>query len=224
MSTIGIVGEGITDQKVIESILIGYLRDCADGPFFNYVQPPLDESGRRAQPAAAGWGVVFQFLDQREHERALQWNDYLVIHLDTDVSEQKGYDVAWREQGRELSAEELCDRVVARPLAAIGKDFYARHRRRFVFAIAVHAIECWLLPLLVHGKKAAKTKGCPEAADRACRQANRQPLRRGDRKDPRAYELVSKGFRDRRRLLEVKDLNPSLRVFVAALDAAFAEP
>jgi len=144
-----------------------------------------------------------------------------VIQLDTDVSEQKGYDVPWREAGRELPPEELAVRVIARLVGVMGEQFYARHRERFVFAIAVHQIECWLLPL-VDPRHAGKIAGCFEAADRACRRAKLPLLTRGEGKNPRGYEEASRKFRRRQRLMKVKDRNPTLRLFVEALEVALA--
>jgi hypothetical protein len=191
MATFGVVGEEITDQIVIENILLGYFSD-EDEPPVRFVQPPLDETRQGSEPAHGGWSLVLQFLRQREHERALQFNDYLVIQIDTDVSEQKGYDIPWRDGGRELSPQELVDRMVAKLVQLIGEDFYARHRDRFVFAIAVHQIECWLLPILFTNNKAGKITGCLEAADQELRRQNGIPLKRGDGKNPRATAKARK--------------------------------
>lgn len=71
MLTFGVIGEGPTDQTVIENILLGYFADQEDEPVINPIQPPrpLDET-------PAGWGQVFQCLKRKDHEGALQFNDY----------------------------------------------------------------------------------------------------------------------------------------------------
>ena len=95
MKTFGIIGEGITDQIVIKSILLGFFAEKSDDedPEVKAIQPPLDKSGQAGAHPPAGWTLVFDYLRRGEHRNALQYCDYLVIHVDTDVSEEKGFDV-----------------------------------------------------------------------------------------------------------------------------------
>ena len=161
MLTFGIIAEGPTDQTVIENILLGYFEHQDDKPTINHVQPP-----RPLTETPAGWGHVFESLKQKHHEEALQFNDYLVIHIDTDVQEEPGFDVPRRDGGKELSVSDRVDRVIARLKQHMDGGFYQANAHRILFAIAVDTIECWLLPLLYGDKKAAKTTGCLESANR----------------------------------------------------------
>ena len=88
----------------------------------------------------------------------------------------------------------------------------------FFFAIAVDSIECWLLPLLYGDKKAAKTTGCLESANRALRKANENALSAGEKKFLPAYEKASSGYRKRKTLIELHGKNPSLELFIKRLD------
>ena len=80
MPTIGVIAEGPTDQTVIENILLGYFEESDDDTDIRFVQPsrPLGED-------PGGWGLVFKSLERKDHEGALQFSDFLVIHIDTDV-------------------------------------------------------------------------------------------------------------------------------------------
>ena len=209
----GIIAEGPTDQIVIENILLGYFQDQDDEPVINPIQPP-----RPLTETPAGWGHVFKSLERKDYEGALQYNDYLVIHIDTDVQEEPGFNVPRREGGKDLSVSDRVARVIARVKQNIDPAFYEVNAHRILFAIAVDAIECWLLPLLYGDKKAAKTTGCLEAANQALRKANQNALSSGDNKFPRAYEKASAGYRKRKTLLERNDQNPSLKLFVQQLD------
>src|SRR5262249_54304232 len=156
--------EGVTDQAVVENILHGFFGGD-DDLVVNHVQPPRDATPKGV-PAPGGWTLVFRSLKAGDHKKALQLNDFVVVHIDTDVSEDPGFDVSHRaEDGRALRPEELIEQVKARLVAAMDAEFYARHAARFVFAIAVDAIECWLLPLLYEDEAAKKAKvtGCLEA-------------------------------------------------------------
>jgi hypothetical protein len=212
----GIISEGITDRLVLMNILTGYYgRDVLVTP----VQPPADESDE--DPSPGGWGLVFKSLEAGRHRQAIEHMgcDYVVIHLDTDVSQQKGYDVPWREEGRDLSVEELIARVVNKLENLIGAEFYAQHSERFVFAVAVHAIECWLLPLHYDDNHASKITGCLDAVNRALQKSRRSLTRGrdGEGKDPHAYRRASRDFANKKRLLQVHDKNPSLALFVRRL-------
>ena len=167
MLKFGVIAEGPTDQTVIENILLGYFEDQEEEPDIRkHSSPP-----RPLTETPAGWGHVFKSLERKDYESALQYNDYLVIHIDTDVQEEPGFDVPRREKGKELSVPDRVDRVIARLKQHIDTGFFQANAHRILFAIAVDTIECWLLPLLHSNKKAAKTTGCLESANQALRKS-----------------------------------------------------
>jgi hypothetical protein len=210
----GIIAEGPADQTVIENILLGYFQHQEEEPAINPIQPP-----RPLTETPAGWGHVFKSLERKDYEGALQYNDYLVIHIDTDVQEDPGFDVPRRSDGKPLTVSERVDRVIFRLRQDIDEVFYQTNANRFLFAIAVETIECWLLPLLYGDNKAAKTTGCLESANQALRKSDRNALSSGERKFIRAFEEASSGYRKRKTLIELHDKNPSLELFIKQLDS-----
>jgi hypothetical protein len=216
MASFAIIAEGVTDQAVLENILQGYF-DADEELVVNHVQPPRDATAKGGGPAPGGWTLVFRSLRAGDHRKALQLNDYVIVHIDTDVSEEAGYDVSHRAaDGRPLRPEELVEQVKIKLIAAMDPEFCARNAGRIIFAIAVDSIECWLLPLLYEGEAAKKAKitGCAEAADRKLRRMNRPPLSIAGGKNLSSYERVSRDYARRRKLMEHRGENPSLRVFV----------
>jgi hypothetical protein len=214
-----IIAEGVTDQIVLENVLRGYLQ-ADDELVVNHLQPP-----RTREPAPGGWTLVFRSLRAGDHRKALQLHDYVVVHIDTDVSEEPGYDVSHRAaDGRPLSPEELIEQVALKLVSAMGQDFYTRHAARIVFAVAVDAIECWLLPLLYDGEAAKKAKitGCLDAADWKLRRLGRPPLSTAGNKSLASYEKASRDYAKRRKLMQHCDENPSLAIFVKNLAALAA--
>jgi hypothetical protein len=211
MLRFGIIAEGVTDRYVLENILLGY---CASDhePEFDPIQPPPGGEG--------GWERVFLSLERGDHEGALQFNcDFVVIQIDTDVSQEPKYGVPWREEGRDLTVEELVARITARLKRFISPAFWQANQEKILFAVAVHEIECWLLPLLHDDNKAAKTSGCTEAASHALRKAGQPSLVGKDGKQKDAYDKASLGYRKRKTLLALRDKNPSLKLFLDQLDA-----
>jgi hypothetical protein len=145
----------------------------------------------------------------------------VVIQIDTDVCEEPGYDVPRREQGRQLDPRELAGKAVEKLKGLIGAEVWASDGHRFLFAVAVDEIECWLLPLLFSNKKAAKVTGCLQAVNHERRKSSLPPLSKADgtEKDPRAYESASRPYTGRRLLLKSCTKNPSLQVFVEQVEA-----
>ena len=209
MPTFGIIAKGVSDQSVIRNILSGYFGK--DQTFVNPVQP-LPMAGSPAK-----WTRVLHCLTQREPEEALQFNDFLVIHIDTDIQEEKGFDVPRRESGNELSIAERVDRVINRLMRDMDAELLFTDRQRLLFAISVDSIECWLLPLFANDKQAAKTTGCQKAADAALRKKGMDGLSDGETKFPLAYQWASHEYTKRNVLLEKGRKNPSLEIFLTRL-------
>ena len=217
MLKFGVIAEGKTDQIVIKSILLGYFQ--TEEIRIREVQPPPDNTGFTAPHA--GWMLVFDCLKRQEAEKALQFNDYLVIHIDTDMQEEAGFDVPRQKGGKPLSLPERVEGVIDRLCREIDPDFLKSERKRILFAIAVDSIECWLLPLLFPAdkKKASKVTGCLKTATDQLRKMDQAGLSAGETKYPKAYEQASREFRKRKELLKHRSRNPSLELFIQRLDA-----
>lgn len=214
MPTFGFVGEGPTDHTVMRSILAAYWGDAV---FIPSVQP--------IPGAPGGWPRVFTWLKDGRHQQALLEYDYLVIHLDSDESNR--YDVPHVDGGVKLTPEALVSRIIERLKVAIGAEFHTKHAARFIFAIAVHEIECWILALHDdHHRHEGRFKKCLELANRELDRKRLPPLSKEGRgariSDP--YRRASEGFADRTRLLAIRDRNPSLALFLHQLDAIAASP
>ena len=87
MVSFALITEGITDQAVIENILIG----CFDDPIVNPIQPLRDATDKQA--THGGWELVLEHLRSPGLNQALQFNDFVIVQLDTDVSEEHHYDL-----------------------------------------------------------------------------------------------------------------------------------
>lgn len=218
---VGIIAEGPTDQRVIEEILKGAVRGGDDGPAplelqVNYVHPEAQGFG--------GWALVFDALRRGQHIEALQYNDYLVIQLDTDVCEELGFDVPRREAGVELDEATLIARVIARVERELGPAFVAEHGSRVAYAIAVNELECWLLPLVFDNNKADKTTGCFEALHRRLKERKGRGLLHNDgqSKDPRRYRDEAAPLRKPKQLEQACEHSASLAAFVLRVRALAA--
>ncbi len=216
MGDFAIIAEGYTDQVVLKNILIGLLSTDDEEPVVNFEHPPYSETARRGNYPPGGWTLVTQYFAQGRYKQALQTNSYLVVHIDTDVSSE--YGVAKGAKGTEM---QLIRDVVAMFRSRIDDAIWEAHSERFIFAVAVHEIECWLLPPLFDTQKAkmAKINGCFKLADERLRQMNRHPLRdKEGRKDGRGYDQASAVYRKRAEVLRLCGSNISFQVFVQEVE------
>lgn len=214
MTTIGILSEGRTDQKVIEQVLLGFF-DRSDALEIHSLFPPVVPLP--GEPKEGGWTVLRHRLEAGHHRQAIKFNDFLVIHIDTDVCEEKGYEVARRDpsSGESLEPDTLRKAVIARLVEWLGADFCEKYGDRLLFAIAVDTIECWLLPLLEDKPaKQRKTTSCDAAVNAALRRVDRDPL---SKDKLRRYAEEAAPYSKRKTLMAKGPLNPSLRAFLDEL-------
>ena len=88
--TFGLVAEGATDHAVLTRILAGAFddRNIDARPL-----QPLTSSADRGKPASfGGWQNVLAYLCSPNLEQALQIVNYVVVQIDTDVSQEFGVD------------------------------------------------------------------------------------------------------------------------------------
>jgi len=78
-----------------------------------------------------------------------------------------------------------------------------------------------MLPLLFPAdkKKASKVTGCLKTATDQLRKMDQDGLSAGDTKFQKAYEQASREFRKRKELMNHRDRNPSLELFIQQIDA-----
>jgi hypothetical protein len=120
------------------------------------------------------------------------------------------YNISKYQDGEELNPEKLIEKVVEKFKRLIGEEFYNQYEEKIIFAISVHSMECWLLPLYyTDNKQAAQTKGC---FDRLKRQ-----LKRSINKTYDDYDFISREYCKNKVLMKNYSLNPSLKVFIGEI-------
>ncbi len=223
MGDFAIVGEGVTDQIVLRNIILGVFQDRDPEPLIVFEQPPLDATGIAGLPyAPGGWTLVVRYLRERSYRQALQFNRYVVIQIDSDISGDLG--VARTDA---ISDQDFIEMIVRKLCSYIAEEDLASVRDRLLFAIGLDEIECWLLPLVFDRSEKtslAKTTGCLEALNHKLRKSNNAPLStQRDGKDPTRYRQVSAPYR-RKKQLEDASTNPGFARFLRELEACVLDP
>jgi hypothetical protein len=212
-----IIAEGFTDQLVLKNVILGFF-DEHEEPVVNFEQPLLDATSRSAQPAHGGWTLVRRYFQERKFLQALQYNKYLVVHIDADIAAELGTPLV--VDGKQRTPTELVEDIIAYFRGLLGDEIWSAHQERFLFAIGSDSIECWLLSLVfdrAQKSKRGKTTGCLRALDHEFREKGRPPLSKGESKQPEAYRELSESFRTRAEVEEAAEHNPGFQRFVAQL-------
>ncbi|MCP4134139.1 MAG: phage tail protein [bacterium] len=217
MANFGLITEGVTDQIIIENILNGYFK--SDDIIVNELQPLRDETDSNRSENYGGWTLVFNYCKSNKFKEAFPFNDYIIIQIDTDVSEEKHYDVSKRdENGKELPPEELIEKVIEKFKGLIGEDFFLQNRDKIIFAISVHSIECWLLPLYYTDKKKAKITSCLRTLNQELNKKEKFTID-PENKNPDYYERISKPYLKHKTLMKHCRENPSFEVFIDEIES-----
>jgi hypothetical protein len=217
-SDFALVCEGVTDHAVLKNILLGYYKDQPRTPLVTQRQPDSDATGEAAWQQFGNWENVFRYLREGLHRDALEFNEYLVVQVDTDESEHANYDVPQQAAGQPHPPEVMVQHVTAKLREILGPADCATYGSRLIFAICVREIECWLLPLWETGNKVEKTSGCLQTLNAALARRNETPINPHEKKVP-PYDKASRGYRKRADLISEGAKNPSLAVFLGELNA-----
>jgi hypothetical protein len=224
-----IICEGKSDAAVITNILKGVLN--IDRSDVQYLVPELeyDETDlhEMAEEKFSNWTLVkkackegdkiHDFLGPFESER------FVVIHLDTDVRLEVGFEV---NEPQELKSEEDLEQLhhnVAKKLEEwLGEDAPLDD---ITFAIAIQEIDAWVLPIYDAPKK--DTGLLPNPKERLKRILNKKLSTKErtkifgleDDKYEQYHELTKKAFRKEKELKKLLKSNLSLNYFYDALKA-----
>lgn len=212
MPLFGLVAEGPSDHAVLENILLGLFEDDISDEITT-LQPIRGATDENAIKAFGGWYKVFEYCRSEDFRGAFQSIQYLVIQIDTDVSEQTHYDIKQTDEtGKKFSPENLVEKVKEKFEQIItnefGQDFWDKYNHRILFAISVNEIECWILPLYYTDKTQAITNNCDYKLHQKAGKFE---------KEYKDYDKISKGFRKAKTLKNSYPQNPSLKIFVESV-------
>lgn len=209
MAKFALACEGITDQIVIENILCGFYQGYDDlDEEIQPLQPPFDATTlKQLEGEFGGWEMLLEYLSQKRFRDDVCNSEYVIIQIDTDVSEHPNFGVSQNN----LSTKELIENVKKRLIAQIDskKPFYQAYREKIIFAISVHSLECWILPLY-KDMKSEKITGCFETLQRERKSINVI-------KEYQSYDDLSRPLLKNKKLLEIATKNSSLQIFINCL-------
>ena len=211
------VTEGLTDQIVIGNILDGYFNSDLD---VNWLQPIRDTTDANKSSNYGGWSQVLEYCRSPNFKEAFQFNEYIIVQIDTDVSDTadvpENYRVPHRDENGEFSSEQLIEKVIEKLKSEIGEDFYGQYKDQIIFAIAVHSTECWLLPLYYNDNKKSKIIHCLDTLNQALTKEGFAIDPKN--KNPEYYRSISHKYCKHKTLANSYKKNPSFKIFIEEIE------
>jgi len=207
----GLITEGITDQIVIENILCGFYKDYEDlDEEIQSLEPPRDETDIKQAYSefGIGWSAIFNYLSESRFRDDVLNSEYIIIQIDTDIAEEFGCSL-------NQSVEEIIKSVIEKIVEKIDSKelFYEENREKIIFAISVHSLECWILPLYESNKK-EKIIGCEDKLKKAITKVSKKLK---VEKNYNNYDKLSQKFLKQKNLIKIASQNSSLQIFINRL-------
>jgi hypothetical protein len=215
MANIGIISEGITDQIVIEYILVGLLQD--DDLSIDPLQPSRDATDEDLATSAGNWDKVFEYCESSRFQYAVLNTDFVIVQIDADIFKTKEISEKYRLHfATDISVEDCVLQIQNMLIELIGRDFYTSYSSKIIFAISIDSIECWLLPIYFQNKpqQASKTVNCLNTLNQALSKQENYVI---DKKKPQYYRKASKPYLKHKDLVKLYPMNPSLNIFVESV-------
>ena len=207
MAKFGLATEGITDQIVIENILCGFYKDLEDDEIQAF-QPAYDETTKKQKEEQfGGWEMLLEYLSEKRFRDDVLNSEYVIVQIDTDICEHKNFDVK-----KDTSCVvTFIESIKTKLISSIDKNesFYESNKEKIIFAISVHELECWLLPICKNFKN-EKITGCFEALQRECKDIKVE-------KNYTTYDKLSRVFLKNKELLKISSKNSSFDIFIKSL-------
>ena len=220
MIIFGLITEGLTDQIVIEKILAGFFN--SQNIEVTPLQPKRNKDNQN-KSQSGGWTLVFDYCHSKKFQESFRFFDYIIIQIDTDVLvdlENSNYNIPSRDDnGDELTPQQLIEKVIEKFRDAIGEDFYNTNQQKILFAISVHSLECWLLPLYyTDKKKQAKVNNCLDTLNLQLAKKHKFTID-PNAKNPEYYREFSKQYSKQKVLMKHYAENPSLKAFIEEIQS-----
>ena len=206
--TFGIIGEGNSDQTVVERILMGFFNDP------DLLATPLHP----VKNAQSGWNRVCKYVASDEFRGTFSRVDFVVIQMDSDVFLNGGV----KQFSHDLNGKTIEQTVLAIRdflIKEMTEDVFEEKGNRIVFAISVNCLECWFVPIYYENVSNIQfeTDDCLKTLRPHLLAKHRFVLTK-KKKAVRRYEKISDAFLVKEDLTRYSMGNASLSIFLSELE------
>lgn len=221
MTSIGLISEGISEHYIIKHIVERYLGE--DDFRTNQIQPQIRLQGKQEkQDSIGGWLAVLNYCTEEKFKDILNYNDYIIVQIDTDTCELANYDVKRRnDDGSLRTDEELYSNICKRILKYIHMENNESFNGRIIFAICFDETECWLLPIYYTDKTKCNKNNCIFKLNQKVTTQNLAAIPEKDKNSPKAvktYNAILKNMKKTKDITNCSQYNYGFKMFIEQLD------
>jgi hypothetical protein len=212
--TFALITEGASEFNILKKIVSVLYKN--EDPICNPIQPKLEDSGK--QDGAGGWNEVLKYCEREEELKSIfVENDYLIIQIDTDQSQQQPFNVA---QPNGIKDDALVNAVRDRLCSSLPESVRTNYLNRIIFAVCVQTVECWLLPIYFVDEKANLRKStltCLDKLNRELKRLNKKTIPAASKNSAHsiiAYKEAMSDWRKANDVIKSARSQHSLKLFI----------
>lgn len=213
-----LIAEGASEHRIIKHIIAKYFKESE--PEINQIQPSIVHE---RQDSVGGWNEVLKYCERKELTDILIENDYLIIQIDTDQSQTAPFNIGHHgSDGLKKSSEQLHADVIQKLQSLILPEILESHGNNILFAVCIHTIECWLLPLCYSDNHRIKTTNCLNTLNKALARQNKPlipPEGKNSFNGNRAYVAVLHNMNSKADIIANAQYNFGFNSFVQSLNS-----
>ncbi len=212
-----LITEGASDHWIIRHIVEKYFKGT--NLFFRQIQPQMVNA---KQSSGGGWPEVLKYCKRDDDLREIfNTNDFMIIQIDTDQSQTKPFSISHtKPDNTSKSIDELHYDVLEKLRGLINPEILKEFADKILFAICIHSIECWLLPVFYIDNHKTKTQNCLETLNVAFRKKDIHIITPKNKNEPigkRAYESALKNWKRKHDILNSAKHNIGFKRFIDSL-------
>ena len=217
--TFGIICEGPSDFRIIKRILNVFYKE--EEPFISCYQPKQLPSGKSD---FGGWSRVLECCSDNTLKEIFEFNNYAVIQIDTDCSPDSPFNVQQiGEEGQIKNHFRLYEDIINKLKSLIVHSEVQKNKHRVLFAICIHSIECWLLPLVYKDNKRENVNNCLAALNRVVQKKNKGMVllnkqNKNNSAGIKVYDKLISGWKRKVDITNTADHNAGFQKFVESLN------
>lgn len=217
-----LITEGVSENRIIKQIISKYFK--GHEIFFRDAQPQIVND---KQETVGGWNEVLKYCERTADLKEIFINsDFLVIQIDTDMCETAPFNVRHLDADNRLKTlDNLYEDVIQKLKSQISEEILDQHSENIIFAICIHSIECWLLPLQLVNHHITDTRNCLPTLNKELRRKNLKPIALTTKNSPKsivAYDAILRGWKKSDDIIEASENNIGFSKFIESLGRCIA--
>ncbi len=212
----GLITEGISEHRIVKHIISKYFK--GQEVYINQIQPPISDG---KQSITGGWDKVLDYCQKDELKDILIENDFLIIQIDTDQSQNSPFNIPHLENGIARDPKILYADVLSKLCSLINNEVFIQYVDKIHFAICIHTIECWLLPIYYKDKRKTKIANCTDTLNQILRKKNIKSINTDDKNSStsnRTYDEILKNFKGKSDIILTSKHNIGFSFFTDSLN------